>query len=188
MQSKAKTVTEYLAELPAERRAVIQALRKVINDNLGEGFAEGMQYGMIGYYVPHSVFPPGYHCDPEQPLPFAGLAAQKNAYGLYLFGLYQNEAELARFRKAWAASGNKLDMGKACVRFKSLDSVPLNVVGEAIGRVTVATYIAAYQAVTKPAQKPAKPRPTTAKSTPAKPESTKAKPGKAKQSAAKTRA
>ena len=88
MQSKAKTVAEYLVSLPAERREVVAAVRKVIRANLDPGFQETMQYGMIGYSVPHSVYPAGYHCDPKQPVPYAALAAQKNAYSVYLMGLY----------------------------------------------------------------------------------------------------
>ncbi|HYE03661.1 MAG TPA: DUF1801 domain-containing protein, partial [Phycisphaerales bacterium] len=117
MQSRATTVEAYLASLPPERRAALQAVRRVILDNLDRDFEEGMQYGMIGYYVPHRVFPPGYHCDPKQPLPFAGLASQKNYMSVYLMGLYGAPEEESWFRRAWAASGKKLDMGKSCIRF-----------------------------------------------------------------------
>lgn len=142
---KAATVAEYLAALPAERRAVIEAVRKVFLSNLGEGYQEGMQYGMIGYFIPHSLYPAGYHCDPKQPLPFAGLAAQKNHYGLYLMCLYGSPQHLAWFQKAWTGAGKKLDMGKACVRFKKLEDVPLDVLGEAIRRVPVSEAIAVYE-------------------------------------------
>src|SRR5688572_8959727 len=84
MQSKAQTVNDYLAELPDDRRAAIEAVRKVIRKNLPKGYEEGMQYGMIGYHVPHKLYPPGYHCDPKQPLPFAALASQKNYMSVYL--------------------------------------------------------------------------------------------------------
>src|SRR5262245_12097077 len=129
--SKAKTVKEYLAELPPDRRAALQAVREVILKNLDGGYEEGMQYGMIGYYVPHRVFPAGYHCDPKQPLPFAGLASQKNHMSLHLMAVYlgcdgQGETPNAKwFREAWTKTGKKLDMGKACIRFKKLDDVPL---------------------------------------------------------------
>jgi hypothetical protein len=102
MQSKARTVEEYLAELPAERRQAIHAIRKVILDNLPKGYEEGMLYGMIGYYVPHRLYPPGYHCDPRQPLPYAGLASQKNYMSLYLSCIYCDEADAGRFREAWS--------------------------------------------------------------------------------------
>lgn len=153
MQSKAKTVDEYLASLPEDRREALQAVRETILDNLDEDYEEGMQYGMIGYYVPHSVYPPGYRVDPKQPLPYAALASQKNYMSLYLMGLYcgcadgESDNEHSRwFREAWAASGKKLDMGKSCVRFKKLDDVPLDIVGEAIQRVPAKDYIAAYEA------------------------------------------
>lgn len=177
MQSKAATVAAYLASLPADRRAAIEAVRAVILKHLGKGYAEGMQYGMIGYYLPHSVYPPGYHCDPAQPLPFAALASQKNHMSLYLMGLYigseTNRADLAAevkwFQDAWKKTGRRLDMGKACVRFKRLEDVPLEVVGEAIRRVPAKTYIARYEATLAligkaprregaPAAKPASPK------------------------------
>lgn len=145
MPSKAATVAEYLASLPPDRRQAIAAVRKVILANLDKDYAEGMQYGMIGYAVPHSVFPAGYHCDPRQPLPFAGLASQKNHMSLHLMCLYGHAENEAWFRKAWAKTGKKLDMGKACIRFKKADDLPLEVIGEAIRRVPAAAYIAHYE-------------------------------------------
>jgi hypothetical protein len=153
MQSKAATVDQYVKELEPQRAAVIQAVRKVILQNLGKGFQETMQYGMIGYNVPHSIYPAGYHCDPKQPLPYAALAAQKNAYSLYMSSVYGSEDERERFVKAWQKSGKKLDMGKSCIRFKSLDQIPLEVVGEAIKRVSVADHIKMYEAATKGMEK-----------------------------------
>jgi Domain of unknown function (DU1801) len=155
MQSKASTVTEYVAALPDDRRTAIETLRKVILKNLGAGYEEGMQYGMIGYYVPHKIFPAGYHTDPKQPLPFAALASQKNYISLYLMGVYcgcgdnaTDETPDARwFRDAWAKAGKKLDMGKACVRFKKIEDVALDVVGAAIKRIPVKSCIANYEAV-----------------------------------------
>jgi len=146
MQSKAKTVAEYIASLPSDQREVLAAVRTVILANLDGGFQEAMQYGMVGYAVPHSRYPAGYHCDPKQPLPFAALAAQKNSFSLHLMGLYMNPAELKWFTQAWKASGKKLDMGKACVRFKKLDDVALGVVGEAFRRVSADAWIATYEA------------------------------------------
>ncbi len=124
MQSKATTVKQYLAELPADRRLAIEGVRAVILKNLDPVFEEGMQYGMIGYYVPRRAYPPGYHCDPKQPLPFICLASQKNYMSLYLGCAYGPGRERP-FREAWANTGKKLDMGKSCVRFKKLDDLAL---------------------------------------------------------------
>lgn len=146
MQKSAKTISDYLAELPPERRAALVAVQEVIRQNLDSDYEEGMQYGMIGYYVPHRVFPPGYHCDPKQPLPFAGLASQKNYMSLYLMATYGDEGEQQWLRAAWAPTGKKLDMGKSCIRFKKLDELALEVIGEAIRRVPAKTFIERYQA------------------------------------------
>jgi hypothetical protein len=151
MQSKSTTVAGYLRNLPVDRRLVVSAVRDVILANLGKGYEEGMQYGMIGYYVPHSVFPAGYHCDPTQPLPFAAIAAQKNYYSVYLMGVYcgcygARETELATwFREAWVASGRKLNMGASCVRFTKIEDCALDVLGEAIRRVPAEKYIRHYE-------------------------------------------
>jgi hypothetical protein len=144
MQSRASTVKDYLAELPLDRRELVEAVRKVILRNLDRDFEEGMQYGMIGYYVPHRVYPAGYHCDPKQPLTFAALASQKNYLSLYLMFAYGDQENW--FRKAWAKSGKKLNMGKCCVRFKKLDDLALDVIGEAIRRVSAKKHIAQYEA------------------------------------------
>ncbi len=146
MQSKATTVAEYLAHLPADRRAALESVRKVILQNLGDGFEEGMQYGMIGYYVPHRVYPPGYHCDPKQPLPFAGLASQKNAMSLYLMCVYGDEEQAEQFRQRWAKTGKKLDMGKSCVRFKKVEDLALDVIADTIRSAPVKKVIAHYEA------------------------------------------
>ncbi len=149
MQSKATTVAQYLAELPADRRKAISTIRQVILDNLPAGYAEVMQYGMIGYVVPHSIYAPGYHCDPKQPLPYACLASQKNYMSLYLTCVYCDQMDGGWFREAWTEAGKKLDMGKSCVRFKSLDDVPLAVVGQAIKRMTVKNFIEFYESAIK---------------------------------------
>jgi hypothetical protein len=150
MQSRAATVSEYLAELPEDRRRAIETLRRVILDNIDPGFEERMGYGMPGWVVPHSVFPAGYHCDPEQPLPFAGLASQKQHLSLYMMGLYTGPAAdglLRWFKDAWAKSGKKPpDMGKACIRFKRIEDVPLEVIGEAFRRLRLKDYVAGYEA------------------------------------------
>jgi Domain of unknown function (DU1801) len=149
MQSKATTVAEYLLSLPEDRRQAVEAVRQVILKNLDKDYEEGIQYGMIGYYVPHRVFPAGYHCDPKQPLPFAALGSQKNYMSLYMMCVY-GESDLARwFREAWAKTGKKLDMGKSCVRFKKLDDLALEVVAEAIRRMPARKYIEHCEAALK---------------------------------------
>ncbi len=156
MQSKATTVAQYLKELPEDRRAAISAVRDVILKNLDKDYAEGMSYGMIGYYVPHSVYPAGYHCDTSKPLPFAGLASQKNYMSLYLMSVYCNceggtptgvpeDLHSRWFQEAWLATGRKLDMGKCCIRFKRLEDVALDVVGEAIRRMPARNFIEYYE-------------------------------------------
>lgn len=146
MKSSATTVDEYLAELPDDRREVIEAVRQVILENLPGGYEEGMQYGMIGYYVPHSLYPAGYHCDPKQPLPFASLASQKNHMAIYLFCIYTDDAHATKFREAWLKTGKKLDMGKSCVRFKKIEDVALDVLGKTIKRMTVKKFVKHYEA------------------------------------------
>lgn len=149
MQSKATTVEQYLAELPEDRREALQAVRAVVLRNLPKGYEEGMQYGAISYFVPHSVYPTGYHCDPKQPLPFAGLASQKNHMAISLMCIYDNAEHETWFREAWARNGKKLDMGKSCVRFKKVDDVPLTVIGQAIKRVPAKKFIEYYESAVK---------------------------------------
>jgi len=152
MQSKAASVDEYLDSLPADRRAAIAAVRKVILANLDTDYEEGMSYGMIGYSVPHRVFPEGYHADPKMGLPFVALASQKNYMSLYLMGLYcgcvkgGSETPFVRwFHEAWKKTGRKLHMGKSCIRFNTLDEIPLSVIGEAIRRMPARVYVEEYQ-------------------------------------------
>jgi hypothetical protein len=146
MPSKAKTVAEYMASLPQDRREAIAAVRTTILANLDRGVEEGMSYGMIGYHAPHAVYPAGYHCDPKQPLPYAGLASQAGHMSLYLMGCYFDAAETKWLAKAWKQAGKKLDMGKSCIRFKKLADVPLDVVAEAIRRMPLAKYVGLYEA------------------------------------------
>lgn len=141
MQSNAASVEEYIASLPEDRRAAIEEVRKVILANLDHEYAEGMSYGMIGYYVPHSVYPKGYHCDPTKPLPFAGLASQKNHMSLYLMCVYMSPEREAALRAAWAKTGKKLDMGKSCIRFKKAEDLALEVIADTIRAVPARTYI-----------------------------------------------
>lgn len=141
----AESVQAYLSALPDDRRALVEAIRATILAALPAGYEEGIQYGMIGYYVPHSVFAPGYHCDPKQPLPFAGLASQKGYVSLHLPCLYMSAERSERFAQAWQATGKKLDMGKGCVRIKALDAVPLAVIGQMVASIPVAEFLADYQ-------------------------------------------
>jgi hypothetical protein len=143
MQSDAGTVEEYLAELPDDRRATVTAVRDTVNARLPAGFAEGMQYGMISWTVPLERYPNTYN---GQPLSLVALANQKRHMALYLMGVYGDPAEAAWFKGRWQATGKKLDMGKSCVRFRKLDDVPLDVVGDAVARVTVDDFIAQYEA------------------------------------------
>lgn len=147
MQSRATTVEAYLRELPEDRRAAISAVREVILKNLDPTYEEGMSDGMIGYSVPHSVYPAGYHCDPSKPLPFAGLASQKQHMSVYLMSAYGDKGEYARLVEGFKKAGKKLDMGTCCVRFKTLDDLALDVIGAAVKRVPAKTYIERYEAV-----------------------------------------
>ena len=143
VSSKAKTVREYLASLPAERRAAVAAVRETILEHLADGFEEGMQYGMISYFIPLSRYPNTYN---EQPLAVASLGSQKGHMALYLMNVY-GDRELERwFTAAFRKAGKKLAMGKSCVRFKTAEDLPLDVIGKAIGKTTPAKFIATYEA------------------------------------------
>ncbi len=142
--SAAPTVAAYLAELPADRRAVVSKVRAAIRKHMPKGYSEQMAYGMITWQIPLETFADTYN---KQPLQYVGLAAQKNTYAVYLMAVY-GDAELEKWwRSAYKAAGKKLDMGKSCVRFKSLDDLPLDVLGECVSRVSVAQYLERYQAV-----------------------------------------
>ena len=123
------------------------AVREVIVSNLPKGYEECIQYGMISYVVPHSLYPAGYHCDPKQPLTMACLGSQKNHMALHLMCAYGLRETLEWFQKAYRASGKKLDMGKACVRFRKLDDLPLDVIGQMIARVPVEAYVQRVEAL-----------------------------------------
>src|SRR5436190_14587201 len=140
------SVSEYLAALPADRRGVISAVRKTINDNLPNGYEEGMQFGMIGWYVPLSMYPAGYGENPKVPLPLVALGSQKSGMVLHFLCFYGHPTLSTWFVNEYKNSGKKLDMGKGCVRFKKLDDLALDVVGRTIARVPVQKHIANYQA------------------------------------------
>ncbi len=150
MQSQAVTVEQYVAESPADRQYIITKLRKTIQKNLPKGFAEGMGYGMIGYVVPHSIYPPGYHCDPKLPLPFLSLASQKNFIALYHMGMYADADLLKWFTGEYAKAGvGKLDMGKSCIRFKKPENIPYTLIGELCSKLTVKEWIEKYEKMLK---------------------------------------
>jgi hypothetical protein len=150
MQSTAKTPTEYLESLPEDRKKAMTELRKVIRKNIPKGFSEEMGYGMMGYAVPHSMYPDGYHCDPKQPLPFIGIASQKNFIALYHMGIYADEKLLAWFVKEFPKhSKAKLDMGKSCVRFKKPDQIPYELIAELVKKMTPQQWIALYESKMK---------------------------------------
>lgn len=151
VSSTAATVDEYLAELPDDRRAAINAVRDVILANLPDGIVESMNWGMITYEVPLSTYPDTYN---GQPLAFAALASQKNHMAVYLSAVYGSDALRARFEEAYAASGKRLDMGKSCVRFRRLDDLPLDVVGDAIAACTVPQFVEHYEQARAAAKTP----------------------------------
>lgn len=146
MQSKATSPEQYLAELPEDRRIAMEKLRKVSTENLPKGFKEVMCYGMLGYVVPHEIYPNGYHCDPKTPLPFFSIASQKNSINIYHMVLYGDkklhEWFVAEYPKH---SKSKLDMGKSCVRFKKLDDIPYDLIGELLAKITPQEWIEMYE-------------------------------------------
>ncbi|MBB1285882.1 DUF1801 domain-containing protein [Flavisolibacter sp. BT320] len=150
MTSTATSAQEYLDSLPADRRAAVSQLRDTIVNNLPKGFSEGMGYGMLGYAVPHSRYPAGYHCDPKQPLPFVSVASQKNFIALYHMGLTAMPNLLQWFQEEYPKhSKTKLDMGKSCIRFKKPEQIPFALIGELMQKVTLEEWIAVYESVIK---------------------------------------
>ena len=144
------TPSEYLEAIPQERRAAFEKLRETIIENLPDGFQEGVDYGMIGYCVPHRLYPPGYHCNPKQALPFAGIASQKHFIALYHMGLYADEELLDWFVSEYPKhSKRKLDMGKSCIRFKKPDDIPFELVGQLMQKMSVEEWVTLYEAVLK---------------------------------------
>lgn len=144
--SKAATPAAYIASLPIERRAIIEQMRAAIVKNLPKGFEECISYGMIGYVVPHSLYPAGYHCDPKLPLPFMAIASQKSHIALYHMGIYLDPALLAWFAGALQkVSKKKPDMGKSCTRWKKAEEVPIALIGELAKKMTPKQWIALYE-------------------------------------------
>ncbi|TDE26849.1 DUF1801 domain-containing protein [Flavobacterium ranwuense] len=150
MQSKAQSVAEYLKELPEDRKKVMIELREIILKNIPKGFIEQMSYGMMGYVVPHSIYPSGYHCTPELPLPFIGVASQKNFIAVYHMGIYANPELLNWFVTEYPKhSIQKLDMGKSCIRFKKLDQIPFDLITELVQKMSVEEWITCYESQIK---------------------------------------
>jgi uncharacterized protein YdhG (YjbR/CyaY superfamily) len=141
MKSEATNTNQYIAALPEERQLVIEKLRKVISQNLPDGFTEQMSYGMIGFVVPLSIYPKGYHCNPKLPLPFINIASQKSFIAVYHMGIYCVPKVLDWFTSEYAKNGLKLDMGKSCIRFKNMDKIPYELIGELSKKITVAEWI-----------------------------------------------
>ncbi|GFD91303.1 hypothetical protein KUL156_34090 [Alteromonas sp. KUL156] len=150
MKYEAATVEEYISQVPEERQEVLQKLRKLIKENLPKGFEEGINYNMIGYYVPHSKYPDGYHCNPKLPLPFMNLASQKNSINLYHSGIYAKKELYDWFVTEYPKySKRKLDMGKSCIRFKKLDDIPYKLITKLCTKMTVDEWISIYESVVK---------------------------------------
>ena len=146
MQSKATTPDQYIAELPEERKEAMQKLRAVILKNIPKGFEEAMGYGMMGYMVPHKLYPAGYHCTPELPLPFMGMASQKNFISFYHMGIYADANLLKWFQQEYTKHcKTKLDMGKSCIRFKKPEHIPFDLIGELCKKMTPKQWIDIYE-------------------------------------------
>lgn len=141
------TPAEYLASLPADRKSTLTKMHKAIVANLPKGFVACINYGMIGYVVPHSLYPAGYHCSPELPLPFMCIASQKSHIALYHMGIYMDPALLKWFTDEHKkASPKKLDMGKSCTRYKKPEDVPLELIGKLARKMTPKQWVALYEA------------------------------------------
>ncbi len=151
MQSSATTPEQYIDELPEDRKEIIKKLRKVILKNLPEGFQEQMNYGMLGYVVPHELYPDGYHCDPKLPLPFINLASQKAHIGFYHMGIYANKDLLNWFTSEYEKTviKVKLNMGKSCIRFKKEAHIPFELLGQLVAKVTPEQWIVTYESQLK---------------------------------------
>jgi hypothetical protein len=150
MTSDPKTPEEYINALPQDRKDAISRLRKIILKNLPKGFSETISYGMLGYVVPHSIYPDGYHCDPKLPLPFMSIASQKNFVGIYHMGIYANKELYDWFVNEYPKHSNrKLDMGKSCIRLKKVEEIPYELIGELASKMTTDKWIEIYENVIK---------------------------------------
>ncbi|MBX2818566.1 MAG: DUF1801 domain-containing protein [Rhodothermaceae bacterium] len=147
---KADSVNEYIENVPEDRKEPMMKLRAAILDNLPEGFQETMGYGMPAYAVPHSIYPDGYHCKPEEPVPFINIASQKNFIAFYHMGVYAMPALLEWFQAEYPKHmKTKLDMGKSCIRFKNVNKIPYELLGELVAKVSVDEWIEVYESSIK---------------------------------------
>ena len=147
MQRNASSAEDYIAQCPEDRQDALNQLRKAILSTLPEGFQEGIGYGMVGYSVPHSICPAGYHCDPKQPLPFASFASQKNFIAFYHMGLYGMPELMKWFLDEYSkVLKGKIDMGKSCIRFKKPDQIPFDLIAELMCKVSSQEWIDFYEA------------------------------------------
>lgn len=141
-----QTPADYIAQLPTDRQKIVEAIANTLSENLPSGFEQVMSYGMIGFVVPHSIFPDGYHCNPKLPLPFINIGSTKTHIAIHHMGLYGSSELLAWFQSEWPKySSKKLDMGKACVRFKKAEDVPLHLIAELAKKMTVNDWVQTYQ-------------------------------------------
>lgn len=146
MKFKATTVQEYLDAIPEERKPYFNKLREVILANIPDGFEEILQYGMVSWSVPHSIYPDGYHCKPAEPLPFAHIASQKNFIAVYHMGIYANDEIMEWFTTEYPKHcKRKLDMGKSCIRFKKMEEIPYELIGELMTKFTTQNWIDLYE-------------------------------------------
>ena len=154
MQFKSKTILEYISQLTEDRKEPISKLRNIINQNIDRGFSEEINYGMIGWVVPHSLYPEGYHCDPKLPLPFMSIASQKHFIAVYHMGVYANPKLLEWFISEYPKHcSTKLDMGKSCIRFKKNENIPYNLIGELVAKMSANDWIMLYESNVKDARK-----------------------------------
>ncbi|MBK9285686.1 MAG: DUF1801 domain-containing protein [Sphingobacteriaceae bacterium] len=154
MKANGKTVHEILINVPADRAEAFNQLHEVILKNLPKGFEAGISYGGLGYVVPHTIYPAGYHCKPSEPLPFAGIASQKNSINFYHMGIYTDPKLLKWFVSEFPKhSKQKLDMGKSCIRFKKFDDIPFKLIGELMKKMSTKDWIAKYEAAFNPKTK-----------------------------------
>ncbi|OKP83202.1 hypothetical protein A3842_09390 [Paenibacillus sp. P3E] len=154
MKYESASPEEYISQLPEERKEAIMKLRQILRDNLPVGFQETMSYGMITYVVPHQIYPPGYHVNPDQPLPFVSIASQKNFIALYHMGIYMVPGLLDWFKEEYPRHvQTRLDMGKSCVRFKKTNSIPYDLIAQLSSKITVDEYVRMVESEVKRAKK-----------------------------------
>jgi hypothetical protein len=164
MKTEGKTVNDILMNVPPDRVEPFNKLHNIIVKNLPKGFEAAISYGGLGYVIPHKLYPAGYHCKPSEPLPFAGIASQKDSINFYHMGIYADSKLLKWFVSEYPKhSAQKLDMGKSCIRFKKMDQIPYKLIGELMKKISTKDWIEKYEAALKPKSKPVKPKTAKAK-------------------------